>query len=120
MPHFSTWLRMTTNWSMSCGWAVAIAERAEGRDALALFFELADRFRRLRPTILSRVELAERHLPSGKRARVSAACISNARKWRAGAADKTPTVKQMFPHLCPPSGHLDRPRYFEQHFRSDT
>jgi hypothetical protein len=65
--HFSTWLRYTKDWSLSCGWAGAI-EQAVPRDAcLSEFFALVDEYRRLEPTIVCSVVLKDRHTPTGKR-----------------------------------------------------
>jgi hypothetical protein len=68
MAHFSTWLRLKTGWSMSCGWAYAIAEHSKPDTALAAFFSLVEQFRTLVPAVLSSARLSERNRPTGKRA----------------------------------------------------
>jgi len=67
MLHFSTWLYDRTRWSVSCGWAHAIASHSEHQSALGTFFSLISEFRTLRPTTLSFARLSERHQPTGVR-----------------------------------------------------
>ncbi len=68
--HFSTWLYGQTGWSTSCGWASAIISKGGTRPPLDVFFELVDRYRKLRPVTLRSAKLGRRHAPTGRRVTV--------------------------------------------------
>jgi hypothetical protein len=66
--HFGVWLRETTGWSLSAGWAYAIEHNAESDvDVFDFFFSLVDQYRVLTPTVTARVTLQPQHQPTGKR-----------------------------------------------------
>ncbi|MRG97836.1 hypothetical protein [Polyangium spumosum] len=65
--HFSSWLRLRKRWSMSLGWAHAITEHSKDQEPLEVFFELIEKYRKLRPATLCYAGLAARHAPTGKR-----------------------------------------------------
>jgi hypothetical protein len=55
--HFSDWLHHRTSWSVSRGWADAIASHAQKRPHLALFFDLVDEYRGLVPVTVLRAPI---------------------------------------------------------------
>ena len=66
--HFGVWLRETTGWSLSAGWAYAIEKNtASETDVFDIFFSLVDQYRVLKPAITARVTLQPHHQPTGKR-----------------------------------------------------
>lgn len=67
LMHFGDWLRRKTGWSMSCGWADAIARNVEPDVQAERFFELLKEYRSLRAVVVASVVLNERHAPTGKR-----------------------------------------------------
>ena len=68
--HFSTWLYHETRWSTSETIADAHPDNAGARPPLDVFFELVDRYRKLRPVTLRSAKLGKRHTPTGKRVTV--------------------------------------------------
>ncbi len=65
--HFGEWLHYRTDWSSCAGWASEI-EKAVGDDEkpIELFFFFVKEFKKLLPTIKSRIELKNHHNPTGK------------------------------------------------------
>ena len=63
-------------WSMSCGWAHAMREHVHEGEQLARFFAFIDEYRQLRPVVLCRVTLNERHQPTGKRTCVGSGLLT--------------------------------------------
>ena len=68
--HFSTWLYWQTEWSTSAGWAYAITFNAGARPPLDVFFELVERYRKLRPVTVRSAKLGRQHAPTGRRVTV--------------------------------------------------
>ena len=66
---FSAWLRIRDrSWSLSSGWALAVAMYAPAEvEPLEFFFELVSEYRQLEPTVALEVDLAERNHPTGRR-----------------------------------------------------
>ncbi len=53
---FLCWVRLRRGWSMSRGWAHALARHArKGRTPAQLFFELVDEYRQLKPRVLEQI-----------------------------------------------------------------
>jgi hypothetical protein len=68
--HFLIWVWYRMGWSASQGWARSIAEHSNATtvdEQFAIFFELVNEYRRLKPTTLCFVRLKARHVPTGKR-----------------------------------------------------
>jgi hypothetical protein len=66
--HFGVWLRETTGWSLSAGWAYAIEHNTQSHvDVFDHFFSLVDQYRLLTPMITAKVTLKPHHKPTGKR-----------------------------------------------------
>jgi hypothetical protein len=64
---FPCWLLHNTGWSMSCGWAHAIATHSTSGTALDTFFDHIDHFRKLRPITVWTVKLGRHHAPAPHR-----------------------------------------------------
>ncbi|HVJ19815.1 MAG TPA: hypothetical protein VM686_30575 [Polyangiaceae bacterium] len=56
--HVRAWLYCTTGWSTSAGWAPALRQHSRGKDPLALFFQLVNQYKALRPDV--RLSVARR------------------------------------------------------------
>ena len=65
--HFGDWLHYQTGWSSCAGWANEI-EQAVGEDEspIELFFFFVEEYRKLKPTLKSRIKLNDLHNPTGK------------------------------------------------------
>ena len=64
--HFMIWLHFKYGWSTNMGWAHAINTHAGKQKPIDLFFDILDKYRKIKPRVLAQVKLNKNHQPTGK------------------------------------------------------